>query len=207
MSQSSAMIQKNKFIALLPSEERQNSIFTILKIYKKQIEGLTTTKWVYSTDYHITIGYMKSVDEHDVTSLLNAMTSSLPKVSSFKVTVSGVSFLGRSLTLLLEPNDTFQSIYQTLLQQVQMTTQDKYPFETKGHFLPHLTLGKIDRNNAPHLETRELISKMLSERYHHFSFDTESLCLMQSKNVEAGGKSRYETLQKYRLNPAQRAGP
>lgn len=206
MSKTHLHVKKNRFIAIAPSHEQQNSIFTILEPYKKQIEALAHTKWVFPLDYHITVGYMESVDEDDISALENAMISSLPMLSSFQVINTGVQFLGQALTLLLGPNDTFQTLYQTVLQQVQVTTEDKYPFETKGRFLPHLTLAKIDRSDAHHLETRESILEQLSGLYDHYEFDTDRLCLMQSKNIDVIGKSRYETLLEYPLNPAQCAG-
>lgn len=206
MSKPNLSAIKNRFIAIVPSHEQQNSIFTILKPYIKQIEALAQMKWVFPTDYHITVGYMKSVHEDDISALENAMRSSLPMLSSFQVFNAGVQFLGWALTLLLRPNDAFQTLYQTILQQVQVTTEDKYPFETKGRFLPHLTLAKIDRSDAHHAKSRESIVEQLSGLFDQFEFDTDRLCLMQSKNMDVIGKSRYETLLEYPLNPAQCAG-
>lgn len=206
MVQSDSSIKQNRFIALLPSHESQDRIFTILKPYKKRIETLAHTKWVFPTDYHITIGYMKSVHEDDISALQHAMRSSLSLISSFHVKCQRVQFLGRALTLVLEPNEIFQAIYQTLFQAVERMTQDKYPFETRGYFLPHLTLAKIDRNDAHDIETRESIEELVSEPCERLEFYTERLCLMQSKNSDITEKSRYEILLEYELNPAQHAG-
>ncbi|MCF8219811.1 MAG: RNA 2',3'-cyclic phosphodiesterase [Bacteroidales bacterium] len=162
----------------------------------KHIAPFPAVKWVDPEQYHLTLKFLGDFPENNIRSLISILKEIAGRHQSFDYTIKGAGYFTNRENLLkvlwagIKPSKPFLDINKDINTALEENGFSK----NHDHFKPHLTLGRIKKNN----HDNELIDFIYG--YNNFTFveaKATNFVLIESKLTRKGPV--YKTIQIFNL--------
>lgn len=189
-------MKTNLFLVALPSHDNR-LVFTqkILACEAKR-SPLIKVQWTHTNDLHIILGALPQIEESDMRSVALAM-SSVSQNAPFMVNTKDIRIYGNTIVLRPEPQHPFMNIYKKTNQKLAESTDNKYQFQTKERFDPHIVLGRIKNLQSVNPLHKQQFLHLLEEQFKTYSFLIQQAALVH--RLPENAHPAYQTIQPYPL--------
>jgi 2'-5' RNA ligase len=175
------------FIAIDISPIIRDSIGHIMEIFRKTGADV---KWVRPENIHVTLKFLGTTDESQVTTIVEALTKKILRYSTFYIKISNVGCFPdmkrpRVIWVGIEKSEMLRSLHMDIEQEM---VQFGYP-EEKRTFSAHITIGRVRSQRR----MRDVINQLEELRSQSFGdMEINRVNLMKSELKPAG--AQYYTL-------------
>lgn len=157
---------------------------------------LARIQWTHTQDLHITLGYIPKVDQADVRSISLAL-SAIAQQSPIMANVAQVRGFGNAIALIIEPHQQLLSIHRKLNQKLIEATNNKYHFDTKNRFSPHISIGRVQNLAALNQTHKNQLLDLIQTQFSGYSFLIQQAALMRRLPEKA--TPHYQSIQLYTM--------
>lgn len=194
-------MKSNIFLALSPSQDNRVILTQKILACEAKRSPLVKVQWTHTQDLHITIGFIANVDEKDLRSVAVGLTS-ISRATPFMAHAAEIKAYGNAIVMRMEPYPHFHSLHKKMNMQLSEQTQERYHFDTKKRYDPHMTIGRIKNLNALNLLHKQQLLSLVEEQFKNVSFLVQQAALMHRMG-EPRGQIAYQILQPYPLTGAK----
>ncbi len=152
--------------------------------------------WTYHLDLHVTIGFIPSVEESDIRPIALGMTL-VSQTAPFMANGEEIKLYGNAIVVRVEPYQQFLSMHKKMQKKLMEGSNQRYQFQEKGRFDPHLTLGRIQNLHAVNTHHQHQLLALIQEQFKNCSFLVQQAALM--RRVSERVTPIYQTIQLYPL--------
>ncbi len=182
----------NIFLAALPSYDNRMVMTQKILACEAKRSPLARIQWTHTQDLHVTLGFISAVEEGELRNVALAM-SILSQNSPFMATVEDVRGYGNAIVLRIEPYQQLLSIHKKLHQKLIEATQNKYEFDTRHRFSPHITIGRVQNLSALNQAHKQQLLGIIQEQFRGYSFLIQQAALMRKLPEKA--QPSYQNIQ------------
>src|SRR3990172_8539471 len=184
----------NIFLATVPVPTAAQKMHMILEQCQEKLSSRYKIKWTHPSDLHITIGYIRNILVSDIKRVVDMMSIATLH-QSFSVTLGDLRLYGNALAFKIAPIEPLRDIHVRLNAQLEHLTQNRYHFDHKGRFEPHLTIARLQNNRPLPPPAKHVLFSLVKTPFHRFEFLINQVAVMQSNPQENG--ARYSILRRY----------
>ncbi|MBS0287467.1 MAG: 2'-5' RNA ligase family protein [Proteobacteria bacterium] len=186
----------NIFLAALPSHDNRMVMTQKILSCETKRSPLARIHWTHTQDLHVTLGFIPNVIETDIRSIALAM-STISQQSPFMANVEAVHGYGNAIVLKIEPYQQLLNIHKKMHQKLVEATEDKYHFDTKHRFSPHITIGRVQNLAALNQAHKQQLLSLIQEQFSGYSFLIQQAALLRRLPEKA--TPSYQNIQLYNL--------
>jgi 2'-5' RNA ligase len=187
-------VKNNIFLAALPSHDNRLTLTQKILACEAKRSPLTRVHWTHTQDLHLTIGFIPAVDQTDLRTIALSFVT-LAQNSPIMVTVEDIRLYGNAIVLRVEPIQTLHVIHKTMNQKLIEATNNKYQFQVKGRFDPHLTVGRVKNLSALNPQHKHQLMSLVEQQCKGYSFLIQQVALMHRLPEKA--VPAYQSIQLY----------
>jgi 2'-5' RNA ligase len=187
----------NIFLAALPSHDNRTIIMQKINACEAKRSPLVRVQWTHTQDLHATLGFIPEVDPKDIKQIVPAFNP-ITQSPAFMAHVAEVKAYGTAIVLRLEPYPHFSALHKKMNHQLMEATENRYQFDTKKRYDPHITIGRIRNLSALNLLHQQQFLSLVQAQFSNYSFIIQQAALLH-RAADPHAMPTYETIQLYTL--------
>ncbi|MFI4938195.1 MAG: 2'-5' RNA ligase family protein [Candidatus Berkiellales bacterium] len=189
-------MESNVFLAALISHDNRVIITQKIHACEAKRSPLIRVQWTPTNDLHVTLGFIGSVEEKDIRTIAVGLSTASHN-ASFMANVGSIRLYGSAIVLRMEPYHVFYKIHQQMQQKLIENTQQKYQFDTRKRYDPHVTIGRIRNLRDVNAFHKQQLLSMIEDQFRACTVMIQQAALLRRLPQESG--DNYQTLQLYTL--------
>ena len=179
------------FISLNAEESLKEKLKLIQDAVKKKLKDYPV-KWTDSSKFHLTLRFLRSLEENDVIQLTNNLSDIKPGFNDLKFITTGLGFFPNPEF----PNVVFVNLTEDSNNAEKLTEQIdsliiSFGIKPDKKFIPHVTLGRFKH------EAGKKLTANLNVPFENFELKFQSFFLMKSILKSTGPE--YEVIKEFKL--------
>jgi RNA 2',3'-cyclic 3'-phosphodiesterase len=181
------------FVAVSISEQSRNAVSNLVENFRSESPGV---RWVKPENLHLTLKFLGDVEESRLSSLKNALDSSVSDLRLFQFDLTNLGCfpnIKRPRVLWVGIEDESNQLVRLHKNIEEQFFKVDFPKE-KRRFQPHLTVARIKDSRNSNLFLSEFQSYNLGQ----FTVDVADVLLIKSDLRQSGAK--YSCLHKAKIN-------